>query len=80
MIIYNKIIYFFKISNLKIIIIGMGNNINKDNDLKVCIVLDNIVYTAGEVVTGRVCIRATAHRPYQYLYISIIGSEGVHWS
>ena len=58
----------------------MGNNLNKDKDLKVCILLDNIVYNAGEVVTGRVCIRATANRPYQYLYINIIGSESVFWT
>ena len=58
----------------------MGNNLNKDKDLKVCILLDNIVYNAGEVVTGRVCIRATANKPYQYLYINIIGSESVYWT
>ena len=55
----------------------MGNNHIKDKDLKVCILLDNIVYNAGDVVSGRVCIRATANRPYKYLYINIIGSESV---
>ena len=58
----------------------MGNNINKDSDLKVCVILDKIAYNAGEVVTGRVCIRATANRPYQSLYINLIGRESVYWT
>ena len=58
----------------------MGNNINKDEHLKICLTLDNPVYNAGDIVTGTVCIRATANRPYQSLYINIIGDESVLWT
>ena len=60
--------------------LDMGNNINKDEHLRVGITLDSIVYNAGDVVTGTVYIRATANRPYQFLYLSIIGNEDVDWS
>ena len=58
----------------------MGNNLNKDKHLKIFVILDKVVYNAGDVVTGRVCLRVTADRPYQYLYINMIGSECVSWS
>lgn len=59
----------------------MGNtNLNNDQHLKLCIIVDKDVYTVGEVITGSVLIRATSYRPYQSLYINIAGHESVSWS
>jgi len=58
----------------------MGNNLNNDKNLKICVVLDDDIYYAGDTLTGTVYIRITSARLYQYLYLSLIGSEYVYWS
>ena len=56
----------------------MESHLNNDPELRIYIVLDNLVYIAGEIVTGTIYLRAKCHKAYESLHLSFSSKESIY--